>query len=119
VRATTELGEALFDAILASPRGLVFSVDDFGDSWPRVRTKGGLFNLHVGPTLDAVAALADAPPPGSDPEFPLVLSAGERRSFTANAIFRDPTWRKRGPAGALRISPVDADGLGLDDGAAP
>ena len=45
-----------------------------------------------------------------------MLSAGERRSFTANTIFRDPTWRKRDADGALRISPDDAERLGLADG---
>ena len=46
--------------------------------------------------------------PAGDPAFPFVLSAGERRSFTANTIFRDPAWRKRDAGGALRISPADA-----------
>jgi len=39
--------------------------------------------------------------------------AGERRSFTANDIIRDPTWRRRDTGGALRISPVDAERLGI------
>src|SRR5262249_14103115 len=66
--------------------------------------------------LEALGALATAEIPGADPEFPLVLSAGERRSFTANTIFRDPTWRKRDTDGALRVSLADADALGLGDG---
>ena len=41
---------------------------------------------------------------------------GERRSFTANTIFRDPAWRKRDAGGALRVSPDDAARLGLADG---
>ena len=45
-----------------------------------------------------------------------MLSAGERRSSTANTIFRDPEWRKRDAGGALRISPEDAGRLGLTDG---
>ena len=45
-----------------------------------------------------------------------MLSAGERRSYTANDIFRDPGWRKRDADGALRVSPEDADALGLVDG---
>lgn len=45
-----------------------------------------------------------------------MLSAGERRSFTANTIFRDPAWRKRDAAGSLRISPADAADLGVADG---
>ena len=46
-----------------------------------------------------------------------MLSAGERRAFTANDILRDPSWRKRDADGALRVSVEDADALGLVDGA--
>jgi formate dehydrogenase len=49
-------------------------------------------------------------------EFPIVLSAGERRAYTANDILRDPAWRKRDPDGALRISIEDAEALGLTNG---
>jgi hypothetical protein len=45
--------------------------------------------------------------------FPIVLSVGERRSFTANDIFRDPAWRKRDADGRLRISAEDASRIGL------
>ncbi|MCZ7628948.1 MAG: hypothetical protein M5U19_07715 [Microthrixaceae bacterium] len=55
-------------------------------------------------------------PPGDDPDWPFLLAAGERRSFTANTIIRDPAWRKRGAEGALRIHPEDALGLGVGDG---
>jgi anaerobic selenocysteine-containing dehydrogenase len=112
----TDLGEALFDAILASPSGVTFSVDDHEESWRRVRTPGGLLNLHIDVLVDQLAALATAQPPGGDPDFPLVLTAGERRSFTANTIIRDPAWRKRDAGGALRVSAADAATLGLADG---
>ncbi|NHA01117.1 hypothetical protein G5V59_17880 [Nocardioides sp. W3-2-3] len=46
-----------------------------------------------------------APAAHTSAEFPLVLSAGERRSFTANVIIRNPQWRRRDADGALRISP--------------
>jgi anaerobic selenocysteine-containing dehydrogenase len=49
-------------------------------------------------------------------EFPLVLSAGERRSFTANTIFRNPDWRRKDRDGALRMHPDDADRIGVLDG---
>ncbi len=45
-----------------------------------------------------------------------MLSAGERRAYTANDIFRDPTWRKRDTDGALRVSVEDAGSLGLESG---
>lgn len=47
---------------------------------------------------------------------PIVLSVGERRAYTANDIFRDPSWRKRDANGALRVSVEDAQALGLADG---
>lgn len=53
---------------------------------------------------------------GDDPDWPLLLSAGERRSFTANTIPRDPALRKNDPDGSLRVSPADSDTLGLLDG---
>jgi formate dehydrogenase len=111
----TDLGEALFDAILASPSGVTFSIDDHEDSWQRVRTPGGLLNVHIDVLADELAALATEEPPG-DAEFPLVLTAGERRSFTANTIIRDPAWRKRDPGGALRVSEADAAARGLASG---
>ncbi len=112
----TDLGEALFDAILTSPSGVIFSTDEHEDSWSRVRTPGGLLNLHVDVLVDELAALATSDPPGDDPEFPLVLTAGERRSFTANTIIRDPAWRKRDADGALRMSAGDAAALNLTGG---
>ena len=54
-------------------------------------------------------------PPGDDPDWPFVLSAGERRSFTANTIMRDP-WRKRDPTAPCGSTPADAAALGLVDG---
>jgi anaerobic selenocysteine-containing dehydrogenase len=111
-----EAGEALFDAILSSPSGLVFTVDEPDVSWSRVRTDDGRIHLAVEELLDELAGLATETPPARDERFPFVLSAGERRSFTANTILRDPAWRKRDGAGALRIAPADAARLGLDSG---
>lgn len=112
----TALGDALFDAILDNPSGVIFSVDEPEDNWARVRTAGGRIDLDNPLMIEALAELATADAPGSDPEFPLVLSAGERRSFTANTIFRSPDWRKRDRDGALRVSEADAESLGLADG---
>ena len=72
--------------------------------------------LNIPRLLELLTALPDAPRTYTSDEFPMVLSAGERRSFTANAIFRDPGWRKNGRDGAIRVSPHDALDLGLVDG---
>jgi len=111
-----EPGERLFDAILASPSGVVFSDDPHEASWDRVATDTGSIQLALPELLVELDALATAPPPGSDPAFPFVLSAGERRSFTANTIIRDPAWRKRDAAGSLRLSLADAEDLGVATG---
>ncbi len=108
-------GEALFDAIVSSPSGVVITEDDHDEAWRRVATDDGRIHLALPDLLDELAGLAGEAPPGADPEWPLVLSAGERRAFSANTIFRDPEWRKRDVSG-LRVSPADAARLGLVDG---
>ena len=108
-----ELGENLFEAILASPSGLTFSIDEADASWGRLHE--GRIDLLIPELLDMIPLLAEQDLP-HDPAFPLILSAGERRSFTANTILRDPTWRKRDAEGALRISPDDAERIGLVQG---
>ena len=110
------VGDAVFDAILSSPSGVVFSVDVDDDNWTRVRTPGGTLDLANEQMVAALVALSTEQAPGRDEAFPFVLSAGERRSFTANTIIRDPAWRKRDEGGALRVSPADASALGLADG---
>lgn len=111
-----DLGDALFDAIIAGDRGLVFAVDVWPDSIEKIATPNGRIQLAIPDLyaeLDGLATEARIP---ADASFPFVLSAGERRSFTANTILRNPAWRRKDPAGALRISPEDADRLGLADG---
>jgi formate dehydrogenase len=110
-----ELGNRLFEAILASPSGVVFTRDDFAESLARVGTPGGRIQLAIPELLDELAGL-EAAPPAPDPEFPFVLSAGERRSFTANTIFRSPGWRRKDAQGALRMNAEDAKRLGVGDG---
>ncbi len=111
-----EAGERLFDAILDSPSGVVFTDDEPDESWRRVRTGDGRVHLALDELLGELAALTDEVPPGEDPQWPFLLSAGERRSFTANTIFRDPDWRRKDAGGALRIGVEDAARLGIVDG---
>ena len=77
------LGDALFDRIIDSPRGFTFSVDEHEVSWDRARTADGRINASI-------EELANGPQAITSPEYPFVLSAGERRAYTANKIFRDP-----------------------------
>lgn len=107
-------GEKLFDAILNSPSGVVFAADEYEDSWKRVRLPGGKINLVI-PELLAELPRLRSEPLRQDPDYPFILSAGERRSETTNTIIRNPDWRKKSRHGALRINPRDAESLGLKD----
>ena len=107
--------EQLFDAILDNPSGVIFSVDEAEECWKRVHTPNGRIQLAIGELLDELLLLDDGES-AQDAEFPFVLSAGERRSFTANTILRNPEWRKKDALGALRLNPTDAKALGVASG---
>ncbi|OYN78977.1 molybdopterin-dependent oxidoreductase [Mycolicibacterium sphagni] len=109
-------GNALFDAILTGKSGVTFSVHEYADDWALMGHADHKIRLVIPEMLDDIRALANAGTELTSAEFPIVLSAGERRAFTANDILRDPSWRKRDADGALRVSVEDADALGLVDG---
>jgi len=109
-------GNALFDAILTGKSGVTFSVHEYADDWALITHPDRKIKLVIPEMLDDIRALSAATPGLTNAEFPIVLSAGERRAFTANDILRDPTWRKRDADGALRVSVEDAEALGLIDG---
>ncbi len=111
------LGNALFTAMLSNPDGVVFTRHNASQAFDLLRTPENKINLAIPELLSELDALPNAPKTFTSAEFPFVLSAGERRSFTANTIIRDPSWRKRDPQGALRLSPRDAESLGVADGA--
>lgn len=103
----------LFRRLLEEPSGIVYAVED----WAEVRGRVPVDTIHLAldDLLEEAATLQIGPTP-PDPDFPFVLAAGERRSFTANTIIRDPGWRKKDARGALRISPHDAAALGVANG---
>jgi anaerobic selenocysteine-containing dehydrogenase len=114
--APFDAAAALFRAVLEHPAGVVFAVDEWAEVLPRIGTPDRKIHLHLPDLLGAVEALWREEERGPDAAFPFVLSAGERRSFTANTIIRDPAWRKKDAEGALRMSPDDATRLGVADG---
>ena len=118
LKNTGELADALFDAILASPSGLIFAVDEWEESMHRVGTPGGRIQLELPEFFDELRGLQTESSPAPPADYPFVLSAGERRSYTANTIIRNPEWRRKDREGALRISPADAQRLGVAHGEA-
>ncbi len=110
------LGNELWHAILSERDGVVFTRHDHADSWSLLKTPDRKIRLAIPEMLREVATLTRHMPTYTSDEFPFVLSAGERRSFTANTIMRDPAWRKRDSEGALRLHPGDAATIGVGDG---
>ena len=49
-------------------------------------------------------------------DYPFILFAGERRSYNANQIYRDPAWRKVDAEGRLRMNPEDASEFAVETG---
>ena len=112
-----DLGNALFEGILQGRSGVVFSKSDIANSFAELGFADTKIRLAVGEMLDEVASLAsleDVVP--KDPNFPLLLAAGERRAYTANTIVRDPGWVKKPSAAALAVNPHDAAQCGVGDG---
>jgi anaerobic selenocysteine-containing dehydrogenase len=117
-RAGISNGNALFDKVLTERHGFVFTVDTPDENWSWIRRArpSGRLDLAIPELLDELTTLVDETY-AADPDYPFVLSAGERRRYTANTVIRDASWRKVDAAGALRMSATDAEHLGLTDGA--
>ena len=108
-------GNKLFESFLNNPSGVIFAVSDYADSWRAVRLPGNRINLWLEELLPELTSL-DTKLAGKDPDYPFILSAGERRSDTSNTSVRDPAWQKKGLFGTLRINPKDAEALGCASG---
>jgi anaerobic selenocysteine-containing dehydrogenase len=108
-------GNKLFDAILTKPSGVIYSVSEYADSWTAVRLPDNKINLCIDEMLAELASL-DSKLPHQDPDYPFVLSAGERRSDTSNTSIRDASWHHRGSFGTLRMNPADAQRIGCKEG---
>ncbi|MEY4906213.1 MAG: hypothetical protein RLZZ292_4028 [Bacteroidota bacterium] len=109
------LGNTLFNAILEGKSGVIISKHEYDDVWSLLKTADKRIHLEIPEMLAAMRELASEDV--SNPEFPFILMAGERRSYNANQIYRDTTWRKNDPKGAMRMHPDDAAALDLSNGA--
>ncbi|MEL6922795.1 MAG: molybdopterin-dependent oxidoreductase [Bacteroidota bacterium] len=112
------LAEALFEKILHSKSGTLISEHSFAESWELIRHKDKKVHLAIPELLQWLEDL-----PGKAEEekqkakdYPFNLLAGERRSYNANAVIRDPAWRKKDTEGLLKINPKDAETHRLENG---
>jgi anaerobic selenocysteine-containing dehydrogenase len=113
--ADDALGDALFDAVVASRSGAAITEHSYDEVWALISHPDRKVHLAIGPMLEWLGKLdpAIASPPEN---YPFVLAAGQRRMFNANQIFRDPAWRRDDPDGALLINSGDLARLGANDG---
>ncbi|MBL7315252.1 molybdopterin oxidoreductase family protein, partial [Escherichia coli] len=88
-------GNALFDAILERPSGVTFTVHNYEDDFALISHPDHKIALEIPEMLAEIRSLTQTPSRLTTPQLPIVLSVGERRAYTANDIFRDPSWRKR------------------------
>ncbi len=109
------LGDALFDAILSNPSGVIVSRHTYEDTWKLVGHDDRKVHMAIPEMLWELRELR-ARPEVIDDEFPFILAAGERRTSNANNVVRDPAFRVRDPDGALRIHPEDAARLSVGEG---
>ncbi len=116
-RAGFDTADALFDALLEG-RGVVFTVDGYDATWDRIDHSDGRINLVVDELANELVGLATEPLTDAAADgYPFILAAGERRSNTANTIYRDHAWRRSDADGSLRMCPEDAASLGVLEGA--
>lgn len=112
------LGAALFMEILDGKSGVELGRNVYEDTFELIRHPDKKIHLAVAEMSQELDDLGqELSQVGTGEEgYPLVLSAGERRSYNANTIYRDPKWRRDDPDGALHIHPDDAAQYGLADG---
>lgn len=109
------LGCDLFEHILSDRSGIVLSEHRYHDVWSLIAHKDQKIRLAIPEMFVALAELKQEKTLDQS-EYPFILFAGERRSYNANQIYRDPAWRKIDPHGSLRIHPDDASTFEVQTG---
>ncbi len=112
------LGEALFDKILHSKSGTFISQHTFEEHWDLVRHKDKKVHLEI---PEMLKWLDDLPIQTKaqdieNKQYPFNLLAGERRSYNASGIMRNPAWRKTEQLSLLKINPADAERYNIKEG---
>ncbi|MEO0900327.1 MAG: molybdopterin-dependent oxidoreductase [Bacteroidota bacterium] len=112
------LGESLFNKILNSPSGTLISEHTYEESWELIRHKDKKVHLEIPEMLEWLDNLPDKAQDEVKRErkYPFNLLAGERRAYNANALIRNPEWRKNDVEGVLKINPEDAGTYEIDNG---
>ncbi len=111
-------GQALYQAIIEHPQGVLVGVQDIRKNLGRLATKDGRVRLHTSEAEEWIKEIS----PGEeekrlklDAEFPLILMAGRHMDMNSNTAMRDPAWNEGRRPCTLAINPSDAGTLGIVD----
>jgi anaerobic selenocysteine-containing dehydrogenase len=104
------LAEALFQKILNAHSGTLISTHLYEDTFKFLEYHDKKIHLQI-PEL--VKQINELTLPKKNTEFPYILMAGERRSYNANTIIRQESWRKLDQHGSLKMHPEDAEKEGF------
>ncbi|MEO0469086.1 MAG: molybdopterin-dependent oxidoreductase [Bacteroidota bacterium] len=112
------LAEALFQRILNSKSGTLISKNTYEESWELIRHQDKKVHLAIPELLDWLDNLPEKARAEAERDklYPFNLQAGERRSYNANSILRNPAWRKKDPTGDLKMHPEDAAAWHIEAG---
>lgn len=113
------LAEKVFQAVLDHPEGLWIGKCDPENNLQSLKTGDGRVDVHIPELADWVQSIEPASEAQSlrrDDAYPLILMAGRHMDMNANTLMRDPAWNEGRRACTLAMHPVDAKGLGLQDG---
>jgi anaerobic selenocysteine-containing dehydrogenase len=109
------LGNSLFNAIIGNKSGVIISKHKYEEVWSLVKNRDGRIHLEISEMFEELQKLHHENLLNDD--YPFILMAGERRSYNANQIYRNPEWRKIDPKGTMRMHPEDARELEIFNGA--
>ena len=108
----------IFNSIMTQPSGTIVGKHNYEDHWDLIRHKDKKVHLHIPEMMEWLEQLPERLQDIQELEtaYPYNLIAGERRTYNANTVIRNPEWRKSGGDGALKINPVDAEAHAVSDG---
>lgn len=111
--------EALFNAIMDNPQGLILARMP-GDNLDVLRTADKKFAVHIEELREQIAAVTvenELQALALPPEFPMILHSGLHVDTNANSTLRNPEWNKKHRWSTMLINAADAERLGIADGA--
>jgi anaerobic selenocysteine-containing dehydrogenase len=116
-KSRVAVGLELFQKLLDHPEGVELArLDERRNFEEHCGFSDGRMRLAPEPMLAEIRRALHAEP-ATNADFPLIMNGGLRTHWNANTLQRDPAWRKGTVShDALRISPGDAERLGVRSG---